>query len=29
MKKEPKPNFFKRTSKLPTKAALKRMEKKG
>ena len=28
MKKEPKPKFFKRTSKLPTKAKLKRMEKK-
>jgi len=28
MKKEPKPKFFKRTSKLPTKAELKRMEKK-
>jgi hypothetical protein len=28
MKKEPKPKFFKRTGKLPTKAALKRMGKK-
>ena len=28
MKKEPKPKFFKRTSKLPTKAELKRLEKK-
>ncbi len=28
MKKEPKPKFFKRKSKLPTKAELKRMEKK-
>ena len=28
MKKEPKPKFFKRTSKLPTKAELKRMGKK-
>ena len=28
MKKEPKPQFFKRTSKLPTKAQLKRMKDK-